>query len=74
LDAFAPVPQTLRSRRSRRAWQDDPLFPREDLRDLSDRKDEEQPAEEADTDGDQVRPVAAGRVPHLLDEAGPAVC
>jgi hypothetical protein len=69
----AQAPRVLSGGRPRRAVQDDPLFAWEDLCDLSDWNDEKQPAEEADTDGDHVRPITAGRIPHLLDEADPAV-
>jgi hypothetical protein len=53
--------------------QDDPLFPREDLCDLPDRKDEETPAQQACADGDHVRSIEPRRIPHVLDEANPAV-
>jgi hypothetical protein len=53
--------------------QDGQLVSREDLCDLPDRNDDEKPAEEAGTDGDHVRSIEAGRVPHLLDEANRAL-
>jgi len=72
LDLAAPVLQALRSGRSRRAVQDNPFFSRQDVRDLPDGNDQEKPAEQTATDGDQARSIAAGPVPHVRDEANPA--
>jgi len=71
--APAQVAQALRRGRSRRAPQDDPLLVREDFRDLPDRNDQQQPAEPAGADGDHVRSIEPGRVPHLLDDPDPAL-
>jgi hypothetical protein len=53
--------------------QDDQLFFREDLCHFPDRDEEKKPAEAARADGDRVRPIAAGCVPHFLDETDPAL-
>jgi hypothetical protein len=53
--------------------QDDQLRSREDLCDLLNRDDEKKPAEAAGANDDHVRSIAAGRVPHLLDNANPTV-